>query len=119
DSVHHRYGPQSPSSYRALGLADGYIGQVMDALNAAGIRSNTTVFITADHGFARATNVLQPNVLLRKAGLLELDAHNHISKARAQVMPEGGTGMVYLTNPETREADRQKVLALFSGKEGL
>ena len=119
DSVHHRYGPQSPSSYRALGLADGYVGQVLDALETAGIRSNTTVFVTADHGFARAANVLQPNVLLRKAGLLELDANNHISKARAQMVPEGGTGMIYLANPETREAVRQKALELFSGKEGI
>jgi predicted AlkP superfamily pyrophosphatase or phosphodiesterase len=119
DSVHHRYGPQSPPSYRAFGLADGYVGQVLDALSAAGIRTNTTIFVTADHGFARVTRSLQPNVLLRKAGLLELDANNRISKARAQVIAEGGTGMVYLTNPETREADRRKVVELFSGKEGI
>jgi len=119
DGVHHRYGPQSPPSYRALGLADGFVGQVLDALKAAGIRQNTTVFVTADHGFARATNILQPNVLLRQHGLLELGTNNQITKARAQVVPEGGSGMVYLTNPETRAADRQKALELFSGKEGI
>jgi predicted AlkP superfamily pyrophosphatase or phosphodiesterase len=119
DSVQHRYGPESPASYRALGLADGCVGQVLDALTAAGIGKSTTVFVTADHGFAYAANTLQPNVLLRKAGLLELGPNNRISKARAQVVPEGGIGMVYLTSPDTREADRQKVLELFKGKEGI
>jgi predicted AlkP superfamily pyrophosphatase or phosphodiesterase len=119
DGVHHLYGPQTPPSYRALSLADGYVGQVLEALDRAGIRQNTTVFVTADHGFARAANVLQPNVLLRQKGLLEVGANNQIIKARAQAVPEGGTAMVYLTNPETRDGDRQKVLQLFSGKEGI
>ena len=43
DGVHHRYGPQSPPSYRALGLADGFVGQVLDSLDAANLRKNTTV----------------------------------------------------------------------------
>jgi len=102
-----------------LGLADGFVGQVLDSLDAANLRKSTTVFVTADHGFARATNILQPNVLLRRAGLLELDTTNRIIKARAQAVPEGGTAMIYLTNPETREADRQKVIELFTGKEGI
>jgi predicted AlkP superfamily pyrophosphatase or phosphodiesterase len=119
DSIHHRYGPQSPASYTALALADAEVGQVLETLDRAGIRANTTVFVLADHGFANATNILQPNVLLRRAGLIELGATNQIAKARAQVVPEGGTGMVYLTNPETRETDRQRVLDLFTGKEGI
>jgi arylsulfatase A-like enzyme len=119
DSIHHRYGPYSPASFTALALADTYVGQVLDALYAAGIYGNTTVFVTADHGFANATNILQPNVLLRRAGLLQLGPTNQIAKACAQVIPEGGTGMIYLTNPGTREADRQQVLELFAGKEGI
>lgn len=119
DGVQHRYGPQSPASYRAMRLADGYLARVLKALDDAGIRERTTVFVTADHGFARIDNLLQPNVLLRRAGLLELGQSNRVAKARAQVMPEGGIGMVYLTNPETRETDRQNVLALFTGQKGI
>ena len=82
DGIHHRYGPESPASYTALALADFYVGQLLDALEAAGIGTNTTIFLVADHGFATATNVLQPNVLFRQAGLLELGATNQITKAR-------------------------------------
>jgi predicted AlkP superfamily pyrophosphatase or phosphodiesterase len=119
DGTHHRYGPQSPASYTALALADVHVGKILDALTEAGIRTNTTVILTADHGFAVATNILQPNVLFRQAGLLEVGASNVLSKARVQLISEGGTGMIYLNNPETREADRQKVLALLRGKEGV
>jgi len=119
DGIHHRYGPESPASYTALALADFYVGKVLDAVAAAGIGTNTTIFLVADHGFATATNVLQPNVLFRQAGLLELGGTNQITKARAQVVPEGGTGMIYLTDPQTREADRRKVIELLHDKEGV
>ena len=39
------------------------------ALDDAGIRKDTTVFIVADHGFAAATKLMQPNLLLKKEGL--------------------------------------------------
>jgi arylsulfatase A-like enzyme len=116
DGIHHRYGPQSTASLTALALADTFVGRVVDALEAAGIRKNTTIIVAADHGFAVSTNILQPNVLLKKAGLLEVDAKNQIIRARAQVVPEGGTGMLYLTNPETKEADLKKVLEILGGK---
>jgi arylsulfatase A-like enzyme len=119
DGIHHRYGPCSSASYTALALADFYVGQVVAALERSGLRAQTTILVMADHGFANATNILQPNVLLRRAGLLELGPTNQIVRARAQVVPEGGTGMVYLTNPETAEQDHQAVLALFRNQEGV
>ncbi len=119
DGVQHRYGPQSPVTYRAFGLADSYVGRVLKALDAAGVRERTSIFVTADHGFATVTRLLQPNVLLRRAGLLERGQGRQISWARVQVVPEGGIGMVYCTNPQTREADMREVVKLFEGKEGI
>jgi predicted AlkP superfamily phosphohydrolase/phosphomutase len=119
DGIHHRYGPESPASYTALALADFYVGQLLDTLDAAGLRKNTAVFLVADHGFASATNLLAPNVLLRRSGLIEIGTANQISKARAMIVPEGGTGMIYLTDPQTREADSKKVLDLLLGQEGV
>lgn len=119
DGTHHRYGPQSPASYTALALADVHVGKILDALDAAGIRSNTTILLTADHGFATVTNVIYPNVLFRKTGRMEVGASNLVTKARAQMISEGGTGMVYLNNPETRDADRKKVIELLRGAEGI
>lgn len=120
DGIHHRYSAESPASYTALALADFHVGQLLEALETAGIRTNAAVLIVADHGFATATNVLQPNVLFRQAGLLELaSASQMILKARAQLVPEGGTGMIYLTDSQNRAADRQQVVELLRGKEGV
>jgi predicted AlkP superfamily pyrophosphatase or phosphodiesterase len=119
DGTHHRYGAATPASYTALALADGYIRELLKALEAAGVREKTTIFLVADHGFANATKLLYPNALLRRAGLLETGPTGQITKARVQVISEGGTGMIYLNNPETRIADLQKTLELFSGQEGV
>ena len=119
DGTHHTYGAESYASYTAAALADFYVGQVIDALDAADMRKNTTVFVVSDHGFASSDKRIQPNVLLRRAGLLTVNSNGRITKAQAQVVPEGGTGMIYLTNPETREADRKKVIELLRGKEGV
>ena len=51
DAIHHKYGPQTPDGYLAIGAADAYIGQVLEAISAAGIRDQTAVFVVADHGF--------------------------------------------------------------------
>ncbi|MCI0534948.1 MAG: ectonucleotide pyrophosphatase/phosphodiesterase [Verrucomicrobiales bacterium] len=119
DSIQHKYGPQSPAAYTAIALADAQLGQILQALDAAGIRERTSVFVTADHGFAKALKLLNPNVMLRKAGLLELGATNQLLKARAQVVSEAGLAMLYLTNPGFAEADRAKVKSLMQTQEGI
>lgn len=118
DSVHHRYGPQTPAGYTAVALADTLVRDALGALDAAGIRERTTVFVVSDHGFMATPKTLQPNVVLRQAGLLTIEGAQ-ITTARAQVIPEGGTGMVYLTVPGSVEEDRKKVIELFRDREGI
>jgi arylsulfatase A-like enzyme len=118
DSTHHKYGPESMASYTALALADRFVGDIVDAVNAAGHKEDTTIIVTADHGFATATNVLQPNVLFRQAGLLTISS-NQIAKARVQCVPEGGSGFIYFNDPATRDEDRKKAVELLDGKEGV
>ncbi len=119
DSTQHKYGPQSPAAYTALALADSQLAEVLRALEAAGIRDRTTVFVTADHGFESALKIINPNVAFRRAGLLEVASAPGILRARAQIISEGGTAMVYFTDPATLEADRAKVLALMREHEGI
>jgi predicted AlkP superfamily pyrophosphatase or phosphodiesterase len=118
DSTHHQFGPQSQPGYTAAALTDALVGRVLAALDDAGIRDQTAVFLVADHGFAQVKKSLRPNALLRREGLLEADG-NTITSARVHVIPEGGIGMVYLTNPETAEQDREAVKRLFHNAEGV
>jgi predicted AlkP superfamily pyrophosphatase or phosphodiesterase len=118
DATHHKYGPETMASYTALALADRFVGDVIDAVNAAGQREQTTFFVVADHGFAAATNVIQPNLILRQAVLLDTPSTDKVDKARVQLISEGGTGFIYLNEP-TREEDRKEVTRLLTGKEGV
>ncbi len=114
DSAQHRYGPSSPAAYTALAQADAQLGQVLRALESAGLRERTTLFVVSDHGFARPSKLINPNVILRKAGLLRPGPRRH-----AQSVSEGGTAFVYLTEPTSTKKDQAKVVALLRGVEGI
>lgn len=114
DTIQHAHGPQSPAAYTALALADAHLGELLRAVETAGIRERTTIFIASDHGFAKPTKLISPNVVFRKAGLQRASP-----RRRAQAISEGGTAFVYLTAPETREEDQAKVIELLGEHEGI
>ncbi len=118
DGLQHKYGPQTPAAYAAVAMADAEVHDVMRALDEAGIRSETTVFIVADHGFASASKLVLPNVILRKEGLLKAGLLK-IASARVQALSEGGSALVYFSNPQTMSADKEKVRELFKDVEGI
>jgi predicted AlkP superfamily pyrophosphatase or phosphodiesterase len=118
DSTHHRYGPRSQPGYTASSLTDALVGRVLRALDEAGVREQTAVFVVADHGFTAVSKTLRPNAILRKEGLIEVDG-DRIKSARVHVVPEGGIGMIYLNNPETADQDRETVKRLFQNAEGV
>jgi predicted AlkP superfamily pyrophosphatase or phosphodiesterase len=114
DVIQHRNGPQSPAAYSALAQADAEVAEIVRAFGMAGIRQQTTLFVASDHGFAKPNNLISPNVILRKAGLLRPGP-----RRRAQSVSEGGTAFVYLTQPATANEDREKVITLLSAVEGI
>ena len=114
DVVQHRSGPQTPEAYAALAAADEHMAEILRVLDLTGLRSQTTVIVASDHGFARPAWLINPNVVLRKAGLLRPSP-----RRRAQVVSEGGTAFVYLNNPSTAATDRTNVLALLRGVDGI
>jgi predicted AlkP superfamily pyrophosphatase or phosphodiesterase len=114
DVVQHRSGPQTPEAYAALATADAQVAEIFHALDVTGLRSQTTVIVASDHGFARPSTLINPNVVLRKAGLLRPGP-----RRRAQSVSEGGIAFVYLTDPATASVDRVTVKALLRGIEGI
>src|SRR6266566_7198723 len=92
DGLQHKYGPQTPGAMAAIAMADAHVRDVLKALDDAGIRQETTIFIVADHGFASASKLVCPNVLFRKEGLLK-SALLKIGSARVQALSEGGSAL--------------------------
>jgi len=118
DSVHHQNGPDTPEGREAAQRVDGRVGEVVKAIDEAGLRDETALFVIADHGFIAVDKTINPNAILVKEGLIEAK-DDKIVKARVQVIPEGGIGMVYLTDPATRDDDRATVRRLFENAEGV
>jgi predicted AlkP superfamily pyrophosphatase or phosphodiesterase len=118
DATHHAEGAQSPPGYTANAYADACLARIVAAIDEAGIRERTTIFVVADHGFTRTPKAIRPNVLLRQNGLLATGADGKLSEAQAHVIPEGGIGLVYCTEPGNA-AVRRQVRDLLVGKEGV
>jgi predicted AlkP superfamily pyrophosphatase or phosphodiesterase len=118
DGTHHRYGPGGAESIEALTLADRYVGDLMKAIDASGLRSRTTVIVTTDHGFKKVDKYVYANVVLKKAGLLKA-AGPSPSQCDAYVGTQGGIAFVYITDPAKRAELLPKLKELFAQTEGV
>ncbi len=93
DSMHHTYGPKSLASASALALADARVGELLRAVDSAGMSSRTTFLIVSDHGFKVVSHQIHPEVLLH---------------GDTQVMSEGGTALIYLNGSKSADQIRAK-----------
>ena len=117
DSVQHNYGPGSLAASSAMAFLDGQVERVLDGLASAGLQERTTVIVVSDHGFKVAPKVVRPNVMLKDAGLLQ--GSGTAVTCDAYALSEGGTAMVYVTDPARRAELRPRLQALFRGAEGI
>lgn len=95
DSYQHKYGPGTPEAYWALSYADDRVRDVVDAIERAGIGDSTTVLIVSDHGFFTIEKVIQPNIAMRDAGLIEVSG-GEIIRRDAFALSQGGAAAVYV-----------------------
>jgi predicted AlkP superfamily pyrophosphatase or phosphodiesterase len=117
DSTHHRYGPGSLASYNGLEYADKQVARLVEAVRDAGMLDRTTFLIVADHGFRVVKKNIHANAVLRANGLIRGEG----AAIRCDVwgIPEGGTAMVYITDPAKRQQLTPRVKQMFEGVEGV
>ncbi len=108
DSIHHRYGPGALAATTAMAFVDSCVANVVEAVRHAGMTERTTFLVVSDHGFRGYTNEIRAGVALQNAGL---------GKA-AYVLPEGGTGFLYLSPTNTPEVSA-RVIDLMKSMEGI
>jgi len=118
DATHHRRGAQSQAGYTANAYADMCVSRIIDSINDAGISERTTIILVADHGFTLTPKAIRPNVLLRQAELLTVE-NGKLTQARVHVIPEGGIGLVYCTDPAKAPQDSADFRKMFMGLEGV
>lgn len=70
DHAEHETGRNSEAVAKALASADHAVGNILQAIEAAGIKDSTAVIVTGDHGFADIHTSFSPNVLLAQYGII-------------------------------------------------
>jgi predicted AlkP superfamily pyrophosphatase or phosphodiesterase len=109
DSAQHRYGTRSLAGDTAFAAADAKVARLIAAYRDAGILDKTTFLVVSDHGFRTFKRQFRANALLKAKGL----------DAAAWVVPEGGTGMVYVTKAADKAATIAALTTAFTGVEGV
>lgn len=118
DAVHHRYGPASWAGVTALAYADRLVGDLVAAVETAGLRDKTTFFIVTDHGFKKVSQYAYPNVVLKQAGLLQALGPT-ITQADASAVTQGGMAFVYINDPARRAELLPRLKELLQQSEGV
>ncbi len=95
DHEEHGHGPGSAEAAAALDRVDTLMGELLAVVDAAGLKNSTDVFIVSDHGFLPIEREIRPNVLLVKAGLLEIDNHGAIQGGKITTVSNGGSFFIY------------------------
>ena len=83
DSAQHDYGKHAPQVLNAFRSTDAHLGEILAVIEKIGIRATTTIVVTGDHGFYQIHSALQPNVVLRQAGLLQTKTDGKITQWKA------------------------------------
>lgn len=118
DAFEHSSGRQSPEAYWAINDSDNRVRDVVDAVEAAGLKDRTTFIITSDHGFITYTNTVNPNVLLRKEGLLTT-AGPTVKSRQAYCLSQGGGAFLYVLDSVNRDAIIARLKPKLAAMEGV
>jgi predicted AlkP superfamily pyrophosphatase or phosphodiesterase len=118
DHVQHRHGPRTPEAYWSVSFADDRLRDILEAVEESPRRASTTVIVASDHGFFPITRDIQPNVLLRKLGLIEADGRE-IKSQQARCLAQGGACMVYILDDERRDEIAVQLRRELAGLEGV
>jgi predicted AlkP superfamily pyrophosphatase or phosphodiesterase len=100
DGARHEFGLFNEKVNSAIEETDRWIGQVMGALEDAGVREETNFFLISDHGQLDITRVININVVLADYGLIRYDEKaGTIISWDAYCLSGGMSALIYLKNP--------------------
>lgn len=108
DHAGHDIGRDGKELREGITLVDSLIGSVLATVEKAGLKNNTALIITGDHGMVKRTTSFAPNIWLAKNGLLTEDTW------AAKFNNVGGSAFLYLKD-KNDAATLQKVQKILAG----
>lgn len=102
DSLRHRYGIFNSYVTAGLDQTDKWLGEVMDAMEEAGVLEQTNFILLSDHGQMDFARRIKVNVLLRRAGLVDVDEEGVVTDWRAFSQSNGMSATIFLKDIEDK-----------------
>ena len=103
DGARHSYGVFSEGLYKVLDKVDAQLGDVLEALEDAGIYDQTDFVILSDHGQLDVRKRVRINVLMEKGGFLEVAPDGSVYDWQAYAQTNAMSASVYLRDPNNKK----------------
>jgi predicted AlkP superfamily pyrophosphatase or phosphodiesterase len=97
---------------------DSQVKRVVDVLQRQEFAGRSTVMIVSDHGFRAYKHRIHANALLQEKGIIAAGGDGKLH-GDAWVVPEGGIGMVYVTNLARRAELVPRLKSIYAEAEGI
>lgn len=112
DHARHANGIQGPMIQQAIHDYDDWLGRLMEATMDAGTYEETNFCVTSDHGHLPVTKMLNPNVYLAEAGLIEVGENGELKDWQAFCNSTALSSQVVMKDPadDVVRAKLEKVL---------
>ncbi len=105
DTLRHRHGVFNEYVNEGLDRTDRWLGQIIDALDEAGVLEATNFVILSDHGQMNYARRLKPNVAFVRNGFILLDESGMIREWKAYAQSNGMSVSVFVKD----KSDEQEV----------
>lgn len=96
DSTRHRCGVFGPQLKESLDQMDLWLGELMEAMEDAGIYDQSNFVILSDHGQMNFVRRIKLNCLLARGGFIDLDAAGNVTDWRAFAQSNGMSATIYV-----------------------
>lgn len=110
DSHRHRYGTFSEQIKAALDMTDQWLGDVVAAMEAAGVYEQTNFVILSDHGQMDYARIVRMNVLLKQGGFMDIAPNDTLYDWQAYAQSNGKSTTIHLID-NTNQVLYQRVYA--------
>lgn len=100
DSLRHRYGVFNAYVRQGLDMIDEWLGEIMLAMDDAGVAEDTNFVILSDHGQMDFQRRLKINTLLRRGGFVSVGENGKLQDWQAFSQANGMSATIFLKEPE-------------------
>lgn len=103
DTMRHKSGVFGPHIEESLDKMDEWLGDVICAMEEAGVYEQTDFVILSDHGQMDVSRTINMNVLLRQGGFIEIAPNDTIYNWQAYAQSNGISTTVHLIDPTNQK----------------